>query len=163
MMGVNNFLLGEILAESMGKDHVTVIQKLSKPKHDEEIAAELNLKATVVRTLLNDLHSKNLVEYARSKNKKTGWYTYLWKKRDDKIEEYITFYLKEKYDKLNQQLQLEKDGVTFTCSCNRVSMGDAMENDFVCPECNESFVESDNLKMIKKLESEIKKLNKVRK
>jgi len=69
-MVVENHLLTEILSETMSEGHVTVIETLSKPKHDEDIAAELNLKPTVVRTLLNDLHIKNLVEYERTKNKK---------------------------------------------------------------------------------------------
>ncbi|MBN2251390.1 MAG: DUF742 domain-containing protein [Candidatus Altiarchaeota archaeon] len=164
-MGITTSLLGEVLTESMSKEHVTVLKKLSKPKHDEEIAAQLKLKATVVRTLLNDLHAENLVEYERSKNKKTGWYTYLWKKRDDKINEYVNSYLDRRLDDLNRQLEQEREGVTFNCGCersDRVSMGDAMETDFMCPECNQVYVESDNGKIIKNLESEIKKIGKLR-
>ncbi|RLI88354.1 MAG: hypothetical protein DRO76_00595 [Candidatus Altiarchaeales archaeon] len=157
----NNSLLNYILEESMSKDHVIVMEKLSEPKHDEDIAAELNLKATIVRTLLNELHAKNLVEYERTKNKKTGWYTYLWKKREDKIDEFIQSYLTHKLDILNKQLQVEKQGITFACSCNRVSLEEAIETNFICPRCNETFIEFDNEKIIRKLESEIRKINKL--
>jgi transcription factor E len=162
MMVAENSLLTDILSETLTEGHVTVIGTLSKPKHDEDIAAELNLKATVVRTLLNDLHIKNLVEYERSKNKKTGWYTYLWKRREDRIDEFVQSHISGKLNDLQKQLDLEKEGVTFNCACNRVTLGDAMETNFMCPSCSEAFVESDNDKIIKKLEIEIKKLNKIR-
>ena len=162
-MTADNSLLTDILSETMSKEHVTVIETLSKPKHDEDIAGELNLKATVVRTLLNDLHMKNLVEYERSKNKKTGWYTYLWRKREDRIGDFISEYLSAKLEELGKQLELEKDGVTFNCSCRRVNMEAAMETNFVCPECSEMFIESDSKKIVKKLEIEIKKIKKLRK
>lgn len=160
-MRLNNSLLNDILEESMSRDHVTVIEKLSEPKHDEDIAAELNLKATIIRTLLNELHARSLVEYERTKNKKTGWYTYLWKRRDDKIDEFIQSYLNHKLDTLNKQLQAEKYRVTFNCSCSRVDLEEAMETNFICPRCNETFVEFDNGKIIRKLKSEIRKINKL--
>jgi len=163
-MGFNNSLLANIITESLGKEHLTVIETLSKPKHDEEIAAELNLKATIVRTLLNDLHAKNLVGYERSKNKKTGWYTYLWKRREDKIEEFLKSYLEDRLDVRMKQLEMEREGVTFNCSCDngRVSLEAAMEANFVCPDCSGMYVESNNKKLIKELESDIKKLRKLR-
>jgi len=163
-MGLSNSLLSSIITESLGKEHLTVIETLSKPKHDEEIAVELNLKPTVVRTLLNDLHAKNLVGYERSKNKKTGWYTYLWKRRQDKIDAFLKAYLDEALDARMKELDMEREGVTFHCSCDngRVSLEDAMETNFVCPGCSGRYVESDNKKIIKELESDIKKLKKLR-
>ena len=164
MRSNNNIsLLSEVLGEAMTEDHVTVIKALSKPKHDEDLAASLKLKATVVRTLLNDLHIKSLVEYERSKNKKTGWYTYLWKRRDDKLNEYIQSYLAAKLDSLNQQLELEKDGVKFNCGCDhkRVSLEQAMETEFMCPACNAMYVESNAKEISKKIESEIRKIKKM--
>jgi transcription factor E len=153
---ITNSLATEILGESMGKEHIQVIKKLSQPKYDEDIAAELGLKATVVRTLLNDLHAKSLVEYERIKNKSTGWYTYIWKKRDDKLKDYLRGYLEEKLKKLNEELEKETKGV-FKCSCSIVSLQQAMENDFLCSECNEQFIKFDNSKNIRELRREIGK------
>ena len=160
-MILNNLLLNDILVESMSEDHVMVIQKLSKPQHDEEIAAELNLKATIVRTLLNDLHARDLVEYERTKNKKTGWYTYLWRKREDKLDEFIQSYITTKLNGLNKQLEMERDCVTFNCSCNRVDLEEAMDTNFICPRCSEPFVEFNNSGLINELESEINKISKL--
>ena len=149
----------DILTETMSRDHIAIIELLSEPRHDEDIAGELNVKATIVRTLLNDLHAKSLVEYERTKNKKTGWYTYLWKKRVERIDAYIRSYLEEKLKKLKEELLEEKGAITFNCSCSRVPFEAAMENNFVCPKCNEKFVEFDNSRVINELEAEIERIN----
>jgi len=156
---MDNGLIANILVESMSEDHVTIIKKLSEPKRDEEIAAELNVKETIVRTLLNDLHARSLVEYERTKDKRTGWYTYLWKKRDGKVREYIHNYLQNKLDNLCQKLDEEKDCTTFRCSCSRVSFERAIDTYFICPECNEPYVNFDNSDEIIKIETEIAKIN----
>lgn len=156
---INNPLINEILSESVGKEHISVIKKLSQPKYDEDIASELGLKATIIRTLLNDLHSKGLVEYDRIKNKSTGWYTYIWRKREDKLKEYILNYLNDKIEKLNEQLESEKNDI-FKCSCMIVSLEKALESDFFCPNCNEQFIKFDNSSNIKKIKKEIEKAKK---
>lgn len=152
-------LAANILSESMSIDHVTIIKRLSEPKRDEEIAAELNVKETVIRTLLNDLHLKSLVEYERTKNKKTGWYTYLWKKREDKISEYIQSYLQNRLDVLSADLDTEKNGSSLKCSCSQVSLEKAIETNFVCPECDEPYMEFDNSKNVYEIEAEIARIN----
>lgn len=152
-------IIFNILSETLSKEHVTVIGRLSKPKHDEEIAEELDLKATIVRTLLNDLHAKSLVEYERSKNKKTGWYTYIWKVRKDKVNGYIKNYLESRRDKLTSDLDSENRGVTLNCSCGRVPLEIAFESNFICPKCDEKFEESKSKKLINQLRTEIARIN----
>lgn len=159
MMG--NDLIFSILLESMSSDHITLIKKLATPKRDEELASELNVKETVVRTLLNDLHMKSLVEYERTKNKKTGWYTYTWKMRSDKLTEYIQNYLQAKIENLQRELDAEKNGSIFKCSCSQVSLEIAMETNFVCPQCDEVYQEYSNSKDTSEIEAEIARLNKL--
>jgi len=154
-------LVNNILNMSMSKDHVSIIKSLYKPKHDEDIAEELGIKATIVRTLLNDLHAKSLVEYERTKNKRTGWYTYLWKKRENKIDGYIYNYLHERLEELNNKLESEKDTTFLTCACGKAPLEKAMELNFICPECNDNFNEFDNSKTLNKLTSEIAKINRI--
>jgi len=126
------------------------------PKHDEDIASELNVKATIVRTILNDLHKNSLVEYDRSKNKKTGWYTYKWKRREEeKVLEYVKEYLEQKLSKLTENLNYEKSGTMFSCSCRKVPFDIAMESEFVCPKCNDRYEEFDNSDEIDRLVSEM--------
>ncbi len=154
-------LLSDVLSESMSPEHVQIIVKLSEPKRDEELASELSVKETVIRTLLNDLHVKSLVEYERTKNKKTGWYTYLWRKRDAKLNEYIIDYLQNKLKDLQNTLDSEKNGSMFKCSCSKVSIENATETNFVCPECNEPYKESDNSTDVNEIEAEIVRINKI--
>lgn len=152
-------LINAVLTESMSKDHVTVIQHLSEPKQDEELANGLKIKETIVRTLLNDLHAEGLVSYERSKNKKTGWYTYMWKKRDEKIKGYIIDYLRSKLSDLESELDMEKNGSIFACACSRVSFQEAFETNFLCPHCNQPFKNLDNSQKIKELEAEVERIS----
>lgn len=153
---MDNHAVSEVIAECIGEDHVEIMNHLSQPKYDEDIADELDLKATVVRTLLNDLHSEGLVEYERIKNKSTGWYTYIWRKRDEKLENYLKAYLEDRLQNLKEELEKKKGG-KFRCSCSTVSMEVALENNFFCPKCGEKFEEYDNSKAIEELTSEIEK------
>jgi len=156
--GYNNIVRG-ILSESLSEDHVTVIEKLPIPRYDEDIAEELKVKATIIRTLLNDLHAKSLVEYKRTKNKKTGWYTYKWKRRDDKIKEYIRNYLLKNLAELNKKLDYEKQNVSFNCSCKRVPLDMAMDNSFICPDCNQKYTKYDTAEIIDEITTEISRIN----
>lgn len=152
-------ILRDVLSESLSEDHVAVVEKLKKPMYDEDVASELRIKATIVRTLLNDLHAHNLVEYERSKNKKTGWYTYKWKRREDNINDYVRGYLDKKLVDLKKKLEYERQGITFNCSCNRVPFDKALENKFVCPDCSVKYAEFDNSEVVDKIVSEISRIN----
>jgi len=153
---VPNYLIKEVFSESLSEGHISIIRKLTQPMYDEDIAAELGIKATTVRTMLNDLHERNLVEYERIKNKATGWYTYIWKKREDKLREYIKTFLEEKINRLNEELEIERAGV-FKCSCRVVSLEEAIENNFICPNCKETFVNFNNSSKIRELKKEIER------
>ena len=159
MASRKNSLVRDILVESLSEDHVKVIDKLNKPKYDEDVASELDVKATVVRTLLNDLHDNGLVEYERSKNKRTGWYTYLWKRRDEKIKDYVQGYLNNKITDLNSKLNDETQNLTFKCSCKRVPYESAMDTGFKCGSCNQTYIEYDNSEVVDELVGEITRLN----
>ncbi|MFH0859679.1 MAG: hypothetical protein V1921_00590 [Candidatus Altiarchaeota archaeon] len=154
-MGLKNDVIREILTENLSENHVSIIKRLKKPSYDEDIATSLKVKATVVRTLLNELHEKSLVEYARSKNKKTGWYTYLWKRRDDKIDDYIRGIMNDKLKILNDQLELEKQAMIFDCACGQVPFEIAMDTNFVCQNCGENFTQSKSKSRIDKIVREI--------
>jgi len=154
-------LIKDILARSMSNDHVYIINKLSEPKRDEEIATELNMKETTVRTLLNDLHGEGLVDYKRTKNKKTGWYTYTWNKRDEKISNYVVDHLSLELQKLNDRLDREENGTILACSCSRIPLSEAMELDFLCPECNEPFQMHDNSKELEGIRREIDSIKEI--
>jgi len=159
-MDVDGALIRDILSKLMSDDHVMILDKLDEPKKDEELAYELNMKETVVRTLLNDLHGEGLVEYERSKNKKTGWYTYIWKKREDKIREYVINYLQSELNRLYRRLEAEENGSIFSCECSRVTFEMALEMNFICPECNKPFMQYKNDEIVSKLKERISEIEK---
>lgn len=152
-------VIREVICDSLSDIHVNVLDKLGEPKYDEDVASELDLKATVVRTLLNDLHESSLVEYMRSKNKKTGWYTYLWIRREDKIREHVQSFLKTQLLDLNTQLDDETQSVTFQCECMRVPYESAMESNFSCDSCGKKFIECDNSEVIDEIVSKVAHIN----
>jgi transcription factor E len=166
--------LKKILGETISDEHIVILEKLTKPRYDEDIAEELSEKAVTIRKLLNELHDKSLVQYVRTKNPKTGWYTYVWDRRNDKIIEYCKNYIQSKIDKIDEKLDNETNNVMFACSCSEeyeeyFPTSKAMENDFLCPKCNEYVTEFDNSNIIRDLEEdktelteELKKLDKVK-
>jgi transcription factor E len=152
-------IVRDVLVESLSEGHINVLERLTQAKYDEDVAGDLKLKATIVRTLLNDLHQNGLVEYQRTKNKKTGWYTYLWVRRDDKVQDYVQNYLKTQLIELNGRLDDETKNVTFQCGCTRVPYATAMDSNFVCPSCKSEYAECDNSEVIDEIVSEVSRLD----
>jgi len=155
-----------ILLESMSDKHIKVLKKLSKPMYDYDISTPMGVKTTVVRKLLNELHGYSLVEYERIKDKKTGWYTYIWRRRDDKIVEYTKNSLGRNLRLLEDRLQEEQNNMMFSCKCKNggenkhTTLGQAMEYEFVCPVCDTPLKEFDNSAFISKLESDVSEVRK---
>ena len=159
MACVKTGVLRDILIESLSDGHVEVLDRLSTPKYDEDVALELEIKATIVRTILNDLHENGLVEYQRTKNKKTGWYTYLWVRRDERVSQYSRKYLDNRLESLNSQLSDETRNVTFKCECMRVPYETAIDANFRCPSCSGNFSECDNSNVVDDIVGEVSRLN----
>jgi len=163
--------LKKILGETISAEHIVILEKLTEPRYDEDIAEELSEKAVTIRKLLNELHDKSLVQYVRTKNPKTGWYTYVWDRRNDKIIEYCKNHVQSKIDKIDEKLDYETNNVMFACSCSEeyFSTSKAIENDFLCLKCKEYVTGFDNSDIIRDLEEdkselteELKKLDKVK-
>ncbi|MFH1721465.1 MAG: hypothetical protein ABH950_02540 [Candidatus Altiarchaeota archaeon] len=155
----NGKLIRSLLIESMSEDHIKIMDSLNEPKHDEDIAEELDVKATIIRTLLNDLHAENLVEYERTKNKKTGWYTYKWNRREDKVDEFVQGYLQKKLRNLNQQLDEQETGIIFSCRCENLSYDEALLKNFICEKCNSPHKEYDSAELVAKITTDIALIN----
>jgi len=171
MNGKLNKKLKKILGETIGDEHIITLEQLREPRYDEDIAEELNEKAVTIRKWLNELHDKSMVQYVRTKNPKTGWYTYVWERRDDKIIEYAQNHLEEKIAKIAENLDYEENNIMFACDCSDeyFPMSYAMENNFICKKCNEYYAEFDNSDVICDLEkdkselvTELNNINKIK-
>ncbi len=137
---------------------IDVLERLSDWRYDSDIADELDVKVVTVRKLLNELHEADLVTYRRSKDKETGWYTYVWKRREEMVSGYVNEYLNLHLLNLRNTLEYEESNTWLDCSCSRVTLDEAMENDFTCPTCGETYVESKVSDKIKNIESDIREL-----
>lgn len=154
-------IIKSVLGETFSDEHLAVIDQLSEPIYDEDIADKLGIKATIVRTLLNDLHEASLVEYQRTKNKRTGWYTYKWLRREDKITDHVRNYLRGKRDKLQEKIDKDAHGLSFKCDCRVVSYSDAMERNFRCSECDCDLSEYQDIQAVEEIVAEITKIDSI--
>jgi len=147
----NNFLEGiskKILEKKFGEEHLMVLGALNKPEYDEQVAKSLDMKATIVRKLLNEMHNHEFVAYKRSKNPLTGWYTYVWERRDDKISGYLENYMKQKLMEIEQYKKIQEGNghlenpPLFMCKdCGKeMTFIDAMSVQFSCPECEGNII-----------------------
>ena len=137
---------------------VDILERLSDWRYDMDIADELGVKVVTIRRLLNELHEVGLVTYKRTKDKETGWYSYVWKMREDKSLDYVNEYLNLDLLNLRNTLEYAENNIWFDCSCSRVTLDEAMENNFLCLACGETFIEAKVSDKIKKIESDIRRI-----
>lgn len=67
------------LVQAIGENSIHVIQEFDKEMSDEDIAKKSNIRPSDVRVVLNRLHSYGLASYSRSRDKNSGWYSYVWR------------------------------------------------------------------------------------
>ncbi|MFH1751719.1 MAG: hypothetical protein ABH821_02170 [archaeon] len=150
---------------------VEICEKKRKSVTDEELAKKLSLKVTKVRTILNQLHYRGIACYNKSKNSKTGWYSYTWEIKNKRIAEIILERQKEEIEKLEKRKVLEENYVLFACpkKCDDFPFEIAAEYNFRCPECGNNMKSldqkrriSDTNKKIKVLQEEIVIMQKIK-
>jgi transcription initiation factor TFIIE subunit alpha len=169
-------LVDEYLTLIAGKDATNVVkvfEKKNKAISDEIIEKNIEkktpLKITEIRTILNQLHYRGVVCYQKSKNKKTGWYSYTWEMKPDRIAEQIIEKKTEEISKLRKKIEIEATHTMFGCkaNCDTYPFEVAAEYYFNCPICgkpleatNQEKEKKKNAKRIKKMEQELKELEK---
>ncbi len=167
-MDLLNKILEDFFMESIGRDVFDLFKLLRKKDYVSEfvLAEKLNLTVNQVRNMLYRFYSYSLVDFIRKKDKKKGWYIYYWGFDTKRALEVALEHKQERLDLLRGLLQKEENNHYFVCKdCEiRLSMEQAIENDYKCPECD-SVLEQDNntrkiqrlSKLISDLEEEIKK------
>ena len=83
----------------IGEDGVGLLVRFPEEGEysDEELAEITGINLNTVRHTLYTLYEKRLAEYRRLKNTETGWLTYLWHLRMDRIHDVIEEDIKNKY------------------------------------------------------------------
>lgn len=75
------------LIDLAGENTLAVIREFEKEMSDEELARRTKIKVSEVRAVLNKMHCVGLVNYIRNRDKDSGWYSYIWKVNQAKMEE----------------------------------------------------------------------------
>ncbi len=163
-MKITNKLIEEVVADVAGEDVIPLIKVLKNKKNVSEfkLAEQIKAEVNLTRNMLYRLYDFNLVSFIRRKDKRKGWYIYYWTFDRKKISFLAKKLKAKKLEKLKERLEREKSGQFFLCNneCMRLNFEQAMNFEFKCPECGEIMEMRDNLKVIKSIEKDIKKLEK---
>lgn len=155
----------EFINKIGGEDAVKLIKICEKKGYnvtDEEIGKQLkHLKITEIRTILNRLHYRGIAQYQKTRNNKTGWYSYTWEIKIQRIAGLILEEQAQEVTRLEKTLDFEKNYVFFGCKtvCESVPFEIAAEYNFMCPKCGKKMATIDNNKRLKNIKKQIETIN----
>lgn len=125
-------------AREVGGAHaVRIVRSLGDGATEDVIARNTSLDIPLIRTTLNRLYEAGGVEYTRSKNTQTGWYTYTWRVNEERaLQNYFTL-KKRRREQLLAQLRALDGAVIYTCRsrCTTLPFEAAEARSFKCPRC----------------------------
>jgi transcription initiation factor TFIIE subunit alpha len=125
-----------LLLEVAGEKALAVAEALEEPLSDEDLAGACKLKVSEVRAVLNKLHSFGLTSYERTRDKESGWYSYIWRLSLVSADKILN-----KKKEVPEGAGLEKSFEFYTCSSCKKGEGvlipfeAAFGNKFKCMEC----------------------------
>ncbi|MBT8507769.1 transcription factor [Methanomicrobiaceae archaeon CYW5] len=128
-------------------------------KTDEELAEETGINLNTVRNTLYTLYGKRLAEYRREKNQETGWLTYKWKLRLDRIDDAITEDMEEVLEKLQARERYEDENDFYICkNCGIVyTFDEALLREFTC-SCDTPMDHFDNELILQALKRRVEQM-----
>ncbi|MDI6737706.1 MAG: hypothetical protein QME12_04290 [Nanoarchaeota archaeon] len=155
--------IDDLIVNMAGEDILPLVNLLRGRENVSEfaIAEKLNVTVNQVRNMLYRLHKSNLVTFTRKKDKKKGWYIYYWTLAIKNIKEALFSQKKRQLADFQEKLAKEIEGKFYVCpgKCARMTMEDAMEADFHCPECGQLMTEQDNKRTVENLQRRIDELS----
>jgi transcription initiation factor TFIIE subunit alpha len=150
------------LAEVAGANSLDIIGELAEESEMDEfsLAERLGMDVKTVRKILYKLYDNRLVKFRRIKDQETGWYIYLWKFYDDKLDALVVKLRREQTGKIRNRLDYEKDHQFFICEngCARMHFEEAMEIGFVCTHCRSRLNFVDNSHIVRQLKKQLKEI-----
>lgn len=162
---IYEFSIVQDFLKATGGEYALTLVKIcidkKKPVTDEEIGKKLsNLKVTEIRAILNRLHYRGIACYQKTKNLKTGWYSYTWEIKPSRIAELIIEGQAEQIAKLEKDIEFQ--GIHEFYSAGKdlpeYPFEIAAEYDFKCPESGKPLQMTDNKKKVKELTKKIEDL-----
>ena len=124
-----------------GEELLPIVKILNSNKviAEHKLAEKANQEVNQTRTMLYKLQQANLVSFTKKKDRKKGWYIYYWSLKKDILKRLESELGKRKELQLEKKEAHERGKTTFKCTigCTHVSLEDAMDLEFRCPECGE--------------------------
>ena len=151
----------KLLNQIAGKHGHEVAKVLSgKELTDDEVANRTEMRINLVRRILYELYENRLASYRRVRDENSGWYIYYWQLDPERALGYVNTNQRQLLQKLEEQLELEKNTIYFNCNneCPKMPFEQATENDFKCPKCGGKLESYDNSNVITSLEQRIQSL-----
>ncbi len=160
MEDINNPEIVNVLAEVAGANSLDIVEELSEENEMDEfsLAERLGMDVKTVRKILYRLYDSRLVNFRRIKDDETGWYIYLWKFDEPKLNILIHRMRKTKITTIRERLDYEKKHQFFMCEngCSRMPFSDAMEASFKCTHCGSRLDFRDNSHLVTQMEKQLK-------
>ena len=136
------------LLHMVGEEGIELLMRFPEGEEhsDEELAEMTEISLNTVRHTLYTLYEKRLAEYRRLKNSETGWLTYLWHLRLDRLHGVIEGDIRDALEHLGARLAYEERNDLYICKdCGVIyTFSDAAEWNFECPNCEEMLEHFDN-------------------
>lgn len=164
-MGQSGKIYGLMLVQeflkSTGGDYAVELVRIcvekKRPVRDEEIGKKLPLKITEIRTILNRLHYRGIACYQKTKNSKTGWYSYTWEIKAPRIAELILEQQAEQMAKLEKGMEFKGTYEFYSAGkdLSEYPFEIAAQHDFKDPETGKPLLLLDSKKRVKELEDKL--------
>lgn len=150
----------DMILEIAGKDGLSVYNILKNKQNVNEfdIANKLKLTINQIRNLIYKFEQYNLVTSIRKKDRKKGWYIYFFTFNEKEAEKSSIILKKNKIEQLKKKLNRESSHEFYACpnKCIRITIENAIENNFTCMECNNLLQPEEREKNTIKIAKEIK-------
>jgi len=161
-MSITEILKDEAISTSLhrliGEEGLDLLEKFQEDGgfSDEELAEKTGINLNSVRHTLYTLYEKRLAEYRRLKNTETGWLTYLWTLRLDRVPGAVMEDMKMMLEKLEARETFEGENDFYICkNCGTFTFNEVMELDFACPRCTQPVEHFDNEALLSALKRRI--------
>ncbi|MFH1821197.1 MAG: hypothetical protein ABH852_01975 [Methanobacteriota archaeon] len=158
---LENPTIFELLNQIAGSHGYVVTKTIfSDELTDDEIAKRTGIRLNLVRRILYDLYDNRVVSYRRVRDENSGWYIYYWKVEPERARAYVNTNRQLLLQKLEGQLERERNAIYFTCSdgCPKMTLDEAADNDFKCNKCKGKLKPYDNSFVVTSLERKVQAL-----
>lgn len=148
---------------AVGKEALPIVEYLKGRKNisDFKVAEKTNMRIQKARNLLYQMHAHNIVNYIKKKDDSKGWYISYFTLNDSGTKDLIEKQKAHSLEKYKDRLRFESDeAISFLCPqfCSRLTMDEATEFNFHCPECGTLLNQQDNTKTIEFLKNKISEI-----